>query len=367
MKHPWHLIILYEDAERTLKLLHQLSSAPFFSRLILSTTDAGVDCGIIAAPNYTNMTSGSKGRKLALFSRCSGSYMSRQHKNSPAILQSILFAAEHTTGCAVFNGSSAFNIEMNKMLANLFIESPVYQSTCMRVAGGVHLRVPTSVAVTQLSDKLVTRALDKHGIADVCFIKALVGGGSTTVRRLDASDLGRKTIGKQLYNIRRDLKEVSNADIDMVIIQESAPSALRGVQYRFEIINKKVYYVVRIEQAVDEQDDTGHEVKNLCLCDIGEGDEGVSLRMIKNAGELSKEEGMVNKTTTTSDAAMKIFACVEQFAEAHNLHVVALEGTLHEGSLWVFDVNTNSNYNSELEKKNMMKPAAWHVIETMFT
>ena len=45
--------------------------------------------------------------------------------------------------------------------------------------------------------------------------------------------------------------------------------------------------------------------------------------------------------------ARGVYAALELFAHEHDLHVVALEGTLHKGVLWT--INTNSKYNHKLE------------------
>ena len=64
--------------------------------------------------------------------------------------------------------------------------------------------------------------------------------------------------------------------------------------------------------------------------------------------------------------AQNIYKCVELFASKNKLHVVAIEGTIFNGKFYTFDINTNSNYNSKLEKKAGLKPAVWEVVESMY-
>ena len=384
------VIILYEDAERTMKFIEQMSSCPQFSHITVHMLNAGVDCGIIASPPIED-----KANKDIVFSRCSGSYASRNHQQSPILIESVIFAAEHSNMYTVLNGSKAFRLEMNKMLAFLYISGEMFQDSCAKLSPSKqsHLKVPTTVAVTKIESKLVRNALIKHNIKHECFIKGIVGGGSTTVRRLTLkpwednvnSKESQHMLNSQLDIIRSEL----NSPTDIFIIQQKAPNTESECQYRFEIINKQVHYVVKIRQKRSSDDVNSNtssphnknnrldnqtsaastHVKNLCMCDLEVNDPEVELSIINSPIELSKEPGMQGCLHGSSalKCARGVYTALELFAHEHNLHVVALEGTLHKGVLWTFDINTNSNYNHKLEHQYGVVPGAWQVLQTMIT
>ena len=385
--------ILYEDAERTMKLVEQMSSSPLMKNVRLGTIDAGVECGIITcldkhstsdgktdkSKHYQDKKQSSSLNKDIVFSRCSGSYASRGHHQSPYVIESIISSAENCEQYRVFNGTKAFRLEMNKILAFFYIKSDTFKEKCLKhpkSTSTLALRVPLTVAVTKLTPKVVHRALMKNNFnPGDCFIKGVVGGGSTTVRRLDASSFDKTFLSPQLRSIRSEL-DPEDKDADIFIIQAATPSANytnKGqnsqVQYRFELINKKVYYVVRIVQnnPITNESSDAHKVQNLCMCDLDIDDENVNLTLIKTVKDLSLEPGMKSLSSQRSplDSAKALYSSLEMFAEDYDLHVVALEGTLYDGTFWTFDINTNTNYNDKLESQAGITPASWKVLETM--
>lgn len=383
------VIVLYEDAERTMKLIEQMSSCPQFSEIKLQLVDAGFECGIIAPPS-TGDKKVKVGHNDVLFSRCSGSYLSRGHHQSPLVIESVIFAAEHCGEYCVLNGCKAFRLEMNKMLAFLHVAGDKFQTDCMSASpsGQSHLQAPPTVAVTRLEPKIVQNALIKNNIRGECFVKGIVGGGSTTVRRLMTVENdnvqndnvpSRPFLESQLASIRAELDpQAAEGGIssDIFLIQQKTPSTEANCQYRFEIINKRVHYVVKICQHRNDEvttavrtPETDSKVDNLCMCDLETDDPNVELTIIKTPIELSKELGMQGGGSQGGKSpltcAKGLYAALELFAREHDLHVVALEGTLHQGILWTFDINTNSNYNHKLEQQYGVVPGSWRLLQTM--
>lgn len=352
-----NLVIIYEDADRTMKFLHQLSSAPFFDRLEINTIDAGVEHAVIATSTFEG------GEDVCVFSRCSGSYTTRMHNKSPAIIESMLFTAEQSAKCTVFNGSQAFRIEMNKMLANLYISGSEFQNWCTQKFQQIPLAIPTTVAVTELNPKLIKHTLKTRNFAGDVYFKGLVGGGSQSVRKLHNSNHSNNE--KHIMKVCQEMKKSTNSDEDIVLIQNEGPSWKADVQYRFELINKRVYYVVRVDKKEDTSTNDG-KVKNLCMCEIEDDDKDVDLILYRNAEEFSKDEGLQNGPIGALQSAKNIYSSLEKFAVENELHVVAIEGTIAESRLFAFDINTNSNYNENLEKKYDIEPAAWKVVSSMF-
>lgn len=364
------LLILYEDSERTLKLMSQMSTSPRISEVEIQMMDAGLDSAIIAAtapqqndPIGVTNHGAAKGIPMRyLFSRCSGSYKTRGHDRSPCIIESIIFAAEQTPSCRVLNGCKAFRLEMNKSLALFHMQCDTYLSKCRQhhVGGRQPVLVPTAVLVTKLNGKVVHQAMAKHGLGSDCFVKGIVGGGSTSVAYLDARASAAKSTEYQLAEINREMRS-AGASSDVFVLQKGAPCARPGVQYRFELIGGRFHYAVRIDTSAKANDAPSNSVDNLCMCDIADGDLGVSLHIIKSAAELAREDGMCASLAS----AKSIIACLELLAQDFDLFVVAIEGTLHDGSFHVFDVNTNSNYNHALEIKHDVTPGAWQILESI--
>lgn len=372
-----HLIILYEDSERTMKFLQQLSHAPFFNTIHIDLVDTGTNSGIVRSPDQS---SNNLHCKCVVFSRCSGSYLSRNHEHSPLMIESVLVAAENdTSNCRVFNGSNAFRIEMNKMLPNIVIDSEKFKNQCMKrsLTRKVHVVVPTTVAITNLEPKLIETAVLKHNITSECFVKGIVGGGSTAVKQLSIPQKWTTNDRKQIQKMKSDFDNMGLAK-NICILQSLSHIDERyaNVQYRFEIINQKVYYIVKIVKTevsnpLNTSQSNGSSlvktVPNLCMCDIDDDDSFVSLSLIKTVEDLSKESVVYGGTQSSLTNAKEIVNHAEEYAKSQNLHVVALEGTICNGIFSVFDINTNSNYNYALEMKNNMYPAAWHVVKTMFS
>lgn len=365
------LIVLYEDEERTGKLLEQMSGCPRIAEVEIEMMDAGENHAVvsIAGPSHATMSTkeaASGGQRKMLFSRCSGSFGSRGNSQSPSLIEAVICRGESSEDYAVFNGSKAFRVEMNKSLATFHIAGSQFQRRCQsRTKDGVaRLRVPRSVLVTKLSPKLVESAAKRIGSTGPCFLKGIVGGGSSTVTRVDTS----MPVRSQLKKIEPTMR-ATGVDGDLFIMQESAPSTLADVQYRFELIGGRFHYAVRIEAAKKQRvadSKYAHEVENLCMCDIDADDPSVRLSILKSAEELGREPGMQNSTNSTA-AAQSLIAAMELFAADFDLHVVAIEGTLSDGMMFAFDINTNSNYNYTLEKRSGVTPGAWRLLESMLT
>lgn len=274
------------------------------------------------------------------------------------MIESIIFAAEHARGCRVLNGSRAFRVEMNKCLANFHIQGDNFRSRCASVVmdSTARLRVPPGAMVTRPSLKVVSAAAAKHSITGRAFLKGIVGGGSTSVARLDFGRRAAVPLKRQMEDANRAMQE-AGASGDVFILQGSAPSTLEGVQYRFELIGGRFHYAVRI--ALQPDGGPSSRVDNLCMCDIEADDPRARLSVLSTPRQLAAEPGLGSLA-----AAQSLLCALEMFARDFDLHVVAVEGTLHGGFMYAFDVNTNSNYNAKLEAQYGVKPAAWQVLDS---
>lgn len=365
------LVILYEDAVNCMRFVHQLSDAPFFDKLEIELLDAGLNKGTLAMPRTAS--DGVADMPTLVFSRCSGSYLSRQHAQSPSIIESLLYTAEHTCDYTVFNGAMSFRLECNKMLGFIYLSSDRFRQRCKALPGNLtgepHFRAPKTIGITRLDAGLFQRAVQKHGLGGEsrsCFIKGLVGGESSTVRRVSHTNEPAR-VAQQLNRMGRDAARLFGKDI--IIVQDEVPGLREtGVHFRFELIAHKVYYVVRI--AAEPQGDRA-EPPNFCLADMDEDDPRVSLRLFESADALADacaDDGLhpaAGAPGTARSNAASIFAELEMFAEHHGVHTLAVEGTFKDGNLVAFDLNTSTNYHSALEKSAGVDPAAWKVVQSM--
>ena len=349
------LVLVFEDKENTHRLVRQLADAPFFGNLEIELLDAGMQLATVTMPKPPQ----NEAIKTLVLSRCSGSYMTRGHACSPTIIETLLFAASHTCGYNVFNGSSAFRLECNKLLAFVDISSDLFRRRCETLADNptkrCALSCPKTVGITQVNARLLRRTIEKHGMGSKVYIKGIVGGESSNVRRITSVD-NEAAIARQLRS--DDGRNLFHDDV--TIVQDEVPHAQNG-HYRFELIDAKLYYVVRIRQRGTT---STTKPRNVCLCDIDIDDPSIELNLFRNADELT-DVGLEDGNASAIDNARSIVACLEEFARRHQLHVLAVEGTISDGRLHLFDVNTNTNYNSELERRSEVEPAAWQVVKTM--
>ena len=369
----YRLVILYEDAVNCMRFVHQLSDAPFFSQLEIELLDAGLNRGTLTMPRASNADDG--GMPTLVFSRCSGSYLSRQHAQSPSIIESLLYTAEHTCDYTVFNGGMSFRLESNKMLAFIYLSSDLFRQKCKELPGNLtgepHFRCPKTIGITKLDTGLFQRAVQKHGLggsSKTLFIKGLVGGESSTVRRVShTNEPGR--VAQQLNAMHRNAAQLFGKDI--IIVQDEVPRLREtGVHFRFELIAHRVYYVIRI--AAEPQGDSAVP-PNFCLADMDEEDDpNISLQLFQSAEALADacaDDGLhpaAGGVGTARTNAASIFRELEMFSRAHNVHTLAAEGTFEDGNFVCFDVNTSTNYHSRLEKAAGVEPAAWQVVQSMF-
>lgn len=344
---------MYEDHKRTMEFMRQLvpylphmAEAGVRVRMLDASSESFVlnARGIHDVPD-SDASSISRERRCCVFSRCSGSYLSRRHARSPFVIECMLECMDRSS-CRVFNGVSAYRMEMNKAVAFIRLSQA---SRCEALVA------PPTVAVGSLEGRVTQRAADelfRHPQdaqrRAAVYIKSVRGGGSTLVARVDVVS-GR--VDPESLRKARAKMELEPDHQREYIMQLECPSDARGIQFRFEIIGYKVYYVVRMDAVglAHIQDD--HDgVTNLCMCDIqDEGSEFLQL-MVTPDEVAAHLMHLKNGRGGAIAAARTMFQEAEEFAKANDLFVVALEGTISCGKFYVFDINTNSNYNDALEK-----------------
>lgn len=352
-------MLIYEDGPRTMKFLDQSLHGDTLRGVELRLVNVGAKDAILHVPETQCSDA------VSVFSRCSGSFRSRGHEHAPIMFEAMLKAAEQDPRCRVYNGTNAHHLEMNKLLANIVIASMDFYELCRPhwaslshsvPHGELPLRVPQTKAISSVTPLQVRKVASALSPAGVVYLKGIVGGSSTTVHRLDLLSSDADDY------IQRLAAQFERTD-GVVMLQAPSPSAEVGMQYRVELVAGRVLYVVRIEM----HGDTG--VRNLCLCDIDESDSSVSLQILQHPGAMALEKGfddMPQRWGNRNARASHLWRCCEIFAASQQLHVVALEGTLHRGTFYCFDVNTNSNYNSLLELKHGAPSGAKRVLQTMF-
>ncbi|MCA9663986.1 MAG: hypothetical protein KC503_00315, partial [Myxococcales bacterium] len=235
------------------------------------------------------------------YSRMSASAHTRGHGRSQELCACLLEHLE-ARGCRVLNGRRALAIELSK----------VAQAVALEAAG---IDTPQTVAAT--SRESLMAAADKLGVPFV--FKPNRGGTGVGVRRFDHLE----TFAEHLAELDDDALMALSPD-GVLLVQRYVRAAEPFIT-RVELIGRELVYAVRVNTSA------GFE---LCPADACEIDisQGPRFRVL---------DGFTHEL-------------VPRFVElmqAHDIHVAAFEMVEDEhGKPFVYDVNTNTNYNQGAEK-----------------
>jgi glutathione synthase/RimK-type ligase-like ATP-grasp enzyme len=243
------------------------------------------------------------------FSKMSASSYTRSHKFSPDYAAVVLGWLE-THGRRVINGTSVLRLEMSK----------TDQYVKLQESG---INVPKTAAV--------------FGKADI-FKEAKKFQAPFILK----PNRGGKGIGVQLFQSHKMLEEFVNGgsfepSVDDVTLIQEYIQAPEPFITRLEFIAGKFVYAVRVDTSEGFElcpaeacrTDVPAAANEFCAIDAGEG----LFRIIK-------------------DFQDPIIGQLEIFLKANKIEVAGVEFIRDkEGKLYVYDINTNTNYNPEAEKK----------------
>ncbi|AGK53690.1 ATP-grasp domain-containing protein [Bacillus sp. 1NLA3E] len=241
------------------------------------------------------------------YSRMSASSHTRGHRFAPELADNV-FAWLEQHERVVFNGSTALSLELSK----------VKQYTALTKAG---IKTPKTIA-----------AVGKEQI-----IKAAEELGAESF--ITKHNRAGKGLGVQLFHSVEALKQYVNGPtfdepVDgITLIQEYIKSPEQSIT-RCEFIGGKFFYAVQVDTS------GGFELCPADACNIGD--------LFCPVGEQVEEKP---KFQIIEGLNKPIIAQYEAFLKANHIAVAGIEFIKNSaGDIYTYDINTNTNYNSDAEK-----------------
>lgn len=237
------------------------------------------------------------------YNRMSASSHTRDHRYSPEFADQVLKWLEFH-GRTVINGSDAIELEVSKVKQYLALEQ----------AG---IQTPKTVAV--LGKERIVEAAEQFNIFPLITKHNRAGKG----------------LGVQLFNTIEELKfyvegPLFEPSIDGITLLQQYIQSSDGRIHRSEFINQEFLYTVSIDSS------DGFKLCPADECAIGEQSEVL---------ETSEKFKIIEPLPLERQAAYSAFL------KANHVNVAAIEWVQNaEGEIFVYDVNTNTNYNSTAEE-----------------
>lgn len=242
------------------------------------------------------------------YNRISASSHTRNHRFAPELTESVLSWLERN-GRKVLNGSRALRLEVSK----------VNQYTALNAAG---IRTPETIAavgkeqIIEAAEKLGKRSfITKHNRAG-------------------------KGLGVQLFQSVEALKNYVYSDdfeepLDgTTLIQEYIEAPDASIT-RCEFIGGKFMYAVKVDTS------EGFELCPADVCRVND--------LFCPAGEQEDKP----KFQIRENFSHEILKSYEAFLHANQIDIAGIEFIQdHEGNIYTYDVNTNTNYNKDAESKS---------------
>lgn len=267
------------------------------------------------------------------WSRLSASSHTRDNAFSKEYGRALLAWLE-SYGRKVINGSSVLEIEVSKVKQALLLES-------FFKAGGYGFKTPKTLAVFGKTD----------------LINAARSFAKDNKPFITKHNQGGKGLGVRLFeNIEEFRDYVDSAEfslpIDGITLLQEYVESREAFITRCEFIGGKFHYAVRV--------DTSNGAFELCpadACQIDSLDSKVDFSKAAARPALAGaacEVGAGDKFSLRKeiDSTSPIVRCLEQFLAVHNIAVAGIEFIESvSGDIVVYDINTNTNYNSTLESK----------------
>lgn len=271
------------------------------------------------------------------WSRLSASSHTRDNAFSKEYGRALLAWLESYGRC-VINGSSVLELEVSKVKQALLLES-FFKSQ------GVDFKTPKTLAVFGKTDLINAARSFAKNLGNKPFITKHNQGG--------------KGLGVRLFeNIEefRDYVESSDFElpIDGITLLQEYVESREAFITRCEFIGGKFHYAVRV--------DTSNGAFELCPADAcqidssgdSSGDSKAESTKRPALAGAACEVGAGDKFSLRKeiDSTSPIVRCLEQFLAVHNIAVAGIEFIESvSGDIVVYDINTNTNYNSTLESK----------------
>jgi hypothetical protein len=240
------------------------------------------------------------------YNRMSASSHTRDHRYAPELTGAVLAWLERH-GRKVFNGSRALQLEVSK----------VAQYMALNAHG---IRTPRTIA-----------AVGKEQILEAA--KRFAGQSFITKH-----NRAGKGLGVQLFHSIESLREYVEGPafeepVDGITLVQEYIQAPEPYITRCEFVGGKFLYAVRVDTSA------GFELCPADACQIGD--------MFCPVGEQAPAKPKFQIIDGFEDPILQRY---EKFLAENNIHIAGIEFIRNEdGEIFTYDVNTNTNYNSEAE------------------
>lgn len=240
------------------------------------------------------------------YSRMSASSHTRGHRFAPEVADSLLVWLEHH-GRKVFNGSQALSLEVSK----------VKQYMALNASG---IRTPKTIAAN--GKEQILAAAEKMGASSFITKHNRAGKG----------------LGVRLFHSMEALNEYVNGaefepSIDGITLIQEYIQAPEPFITRCEFVGGKFVYAVQVDTS---------EGFELCPADACRIDD-----LFCPVGEEVEEKPKFQVVEGFNDP---IITKYEAFLAKNNINVAGIEFIRNaQGEIFTYDVNTNTNYNSDAE------------------
>ena len=245
------------------------------------------------------------------YNRMSASSHSRGHRYAPEMTAGVLAWLE-SQGRRVLNGRTALHLEISKMI----------QYAALQKAG---LSVPKTVAATEADE--VMKAFSAFD-------------GKPVITKHNRAGKG---LGVQLFRSRQALADYVTGEafapsVDGVTLLQRYIAAPDQTITRVEFIGRELFYAVKVDTS------NGFE---LCPADVCALDASTCMAEAEPRFAFEIDQGF-------AESALGQFLVPKMRAvmQAEGLDVAAFEFVTDEqGQAFVYDINTNTNYNSDAEAR----------------
>jgi hypothetical protein len=241
------------------------------------------------------------------YSRMSASSHTRGHRFAPELTEAVLaWLEEHER--TVFNGSRALRLEVSK----------VNQYTALSKQG---IKTPKTIAA--IGKENILKAAEKLGLESFITKHKRAGKG----------------LGVQLFHSIAGLKQYLDGPafeepVDGITLIQEYIKAPEPYITRCEFVGGKFVYAVRVDTS------EGFELCPADACQIGD--------LFCPVGEEVEEKPKFQVVEGFNDPIIEKY---EAFLQANNITVAGIEFIRNEaGEIFTYDINTNTNYNSDAEK-----------------
>ena len=263
------------------------------------------------------------------YNRMSASSHTRGNRFAPESTIGLLAWLE-AQNCCVINGRSALNLEISKLV----------QYASLSVVG---LNVPSTIAVTKKEDLI--DAYNKFFYKDVITKHNRAGKG----------------LGVQLLKSKDAVFEYVNGEqfsesIDGITLMQQYIKPINNKITRVEFIGGEFVYAVNVDTS------DGFELCPADACEVGQD--------FCPTDTLKRNTFEIDLNFENSDIGQKTIPKMKQLMKNEGINVAAFEFVCDENSKpYFYDINTNTNYNSDAEKRanvSAMKSLAIYLKNSLY-